>query len=99
MYQKTKKCAYCTAFLRCEICGAQTCDNTAEENYLIYQTGEKSLFYNFLEKKIYKNSLTNEFKEIDFQTAIREIDTLPDKTSDWKRLQIINIATDLGLLA
>lgn len=65
-------------------------------NIIIYEDEQKVLFYNLPEKRIFKIQTGEGFKEIEFQEAIREIDIIPRKKPEWKRLQILKLAKDLG---
>ena len=82
-----------------DICKKQVKEEKLEEcifNLIIYEDDCKVLFYNFPEKKIYKIERGKGLHEIDFRTAIREIDIIPTKTPKWKKLQILKLAKDLG---
>jgi len=65
-------------------------------NLIIYEDDYKILFYNFPEKQIFKIETGKGLQEIDFRTAIREIDIIPSKPPEWKKLQILKLAKDLG---
>ena len=89
---------------RCIYCAEQACILLEENsitncvfNIVIYENEEKILMYNIPEKKIFKIKRGEGIKEIDFKEAIRQIDTIPEKEPDWKRLQILNLAKELGI--
>ena len=63
---------------------------------IIFENNRKTLFYNLPEKRIFKIEKGDGLKEIDFKTAIREIDTIPEKTPEWKRSKILYLAKELG---
>ena len=65
-------------------------------NLIIYEDENKVLFYNLSEKRIFIIRAKDGLKEIDFQEAIREIDIIPVKKPEWKRLQILKLAKELG---
>ena len=65
-------------------------------NLIIYEDDEKILFYNLQEKRIFLITPKDGLREICFQETIRLIDTIPQKEPDWKRVQILNLAKELG---
>ena len=65
-------------------------------NVIIYEDDEKVLFYNVSEKRIFKIASGKGLREIGFQEMIREIDTIPSKEPQWKRMQILKLAKELG---
>ncbi len=65
-------------------------------NLIIYEDEFKILFYNLPEKRIFKIQAGKGLEEIGFQEAIREIDTIPTKKPEWKRVQILRLAKELG---
>ena len=65
-------------------------------NLIIYEDDYKILFYNHPEKQIFKIEQGKGLNEIDFRTAIREIDIIPTKSPEWKKAQILKLAKDLG---
>ena len=65
-------------------------------NLIIYEDENKVLFYNIQEKRIFIIRTKEGLKEIGFQEAIREIDIIPVKKPEWKRLQILKLAKELG---
>ena len=65
-------------------------------NVIIYEDDEKVLFYNIPEKRIFKIKTGNGLSEINFQEAIREIDIIPSQKPEWKRVQILKLAKELG---
>ena len=65
-------------------------------NLIIYEDKEKVLFYNVPEKRIFKIVTGEGLREITFYEAIREIDIIPSKKPDWKRVQILKLASELG---
>ncbi len=65
-------------------------------NVIIYENDEKVLFYNVHEKRIFEIKAGKGLREICFQEAVREIDTIPTETPEWKRLQILKLAKELG---
>ena len=65
-------------------------------NLIIYEDENKVLFYNIQEKRIFIIRAKDGLKEIGFQEAIREIDIIPIKKPEWKRLQILKLAKELG---
>ena len=90
-----KICAFCLD----EDCpfGRKTKDiDTCVLNVIIYEDESRVLFYNLPEKRIFKIKNGEGFKEIEFQEAIREIDTIPSKEPEWKRVQILKLAGELG---
>lgn len=76
----------------------QTSYNTEEcvFNVIIYEDEKKVLFYNIPEKRIFKIEAKKGLKELGFREAIREIDTIPSKEPEWKRVQILKLAKELG---
>lgn len=80
-------------------CSFEQTSHAKEEcifNVIIYEDDEKVLFYNIPEKRIFKIQTRKGLREICFQEAIREIDTIPLKKPEWKRLQILRLAKELG---
>ena len=67
-------------------------------NVIIYENDDKVLFYNIPEKRIFIIQKGKGLREISFQEAIREIDTIPTKEPEWKRIQILKLAKELGFL-
>ena len=65
-------------------------------NLIIYENDEKVLFYNNLGKRIFEIERGKGLREICFQEAVREIDTIPTAAPEWKRLQILKLAKELG---
>lgn len=65
-------------------------------NIIIYEDDNKVLFYNIPEKRIFIIRSGRGFKEIDFEEAIREIDIIPHMEPQWKRVQILKLAKELG---
>lgn len=65
-------------------------------NIIIYEDDTKVLFYNVKEKRIFIIKAGKGFWEIGFQEAIREIDIIPQKEPEWKRIQILRLARELG---
>ena len=88
----------------CIYCQNENCCNCWENkklkgcifNLIIFETDEKILFYNIPHKSIYLAKKDKDITEISFKEAIREIDISPTKAPQWKRVQIINLAKDLG---
>ena len=88
----------------CELCQNQDhcihCKNKDLKgrifNLIIFESKEKTLFYNIPNKAIYLKRKNKNTIEISFREAIREIDIIPSKAPQWKRLQILNLAKDLG---
>jgi len=90
-----KICAFCHE----SVCpyGQNTCeDDGCILNLIIYEDENKVLFYNLSEKRIFIIRTGKGLKEIEFQEAIREIDIIPLKKPEWKRLQILKLAKELG---
>ena len=82
-----------------DVCKEQLSQENLKEcifNLIIYEDDYKILFYNFPEKQIFKIEQGQGLMEIDFKTAIREIDIIPNKPPEWKKLQILKLAKDLG---
>ena len=71
-------------------------NNSCIFNIIIYEDENNVLFYNIPEKRIFKIQTGKGLCEIDFQQAIREIDIIPTKKPEWKRLQILKLAKELG---
>ncbi|MCR4881341.1 MAG: hypothetical protein K6A44_05250 [bacterium] len=65
-------------------------------NIIIYEDDDKVLFYNVPEKRIFIIKSGKGFAEIGFQEAIREIDIIPQREPEWKRVQILKLAKELG---
>lgn len=87
-------CAYCQKESCCGCWKSRELEGCIF-NLTIYESNDKVLFYNIPNKSIYlvKNQ---GIMEISFKEAIREIDIIPNKAPQWKRLQILNLAKDLG---
>ena len=81
------------------VCNGQLSAKNLREcifNLIIYEDDYKILFYNFPEKQIFKIERGKGLNEIDFRTAIREIDIIPSKPPEWKKIQILKLAKNLG---
>ena len=65
-------------------------------NVIIYENEQKVIFYNIPEKRIFEIESGKGLREICFQEAVREIDTIPTEAPEWKRLQILKLAKELG---
>ena len=49
-----------------------------------------------MEKRIFEIETGKGLRELCFQEAVREIDTIPTEAPEWKRLQILKLAKELG---
>lgn len=88
-------CGFCLK-LGCPFVQTSHVEEECIFNVIIYEDDEKVLFYNIPEKRIFKIETGKGLREICFQEAIREIDTIPLKKPEWKRLQILKLAKELG---
>ena len=88
----------------CDYCAGEHChlqDNMDNDeicifNLIIFENEIKTLFFNMAEKRIFLIEKNKGLREIDFKEAIREIDIIPTQKPEWKRLQILKLAKDLG---
>lgn len=90
-----KLCAYCSKENCCSCCKNKDLKGCIF-NLIIFESNDKILFYNIPNKSIYLVKNGKGIAEISFREAIREIDIIPSKAPQWKRLQILNLAKDLG---
>lgn len=65
-------------------------------NLIIYEDDFKILFFNLPEKRLFKIQTGKGIRELNFKEMIREIDTIPRQKPEWKRVQILKLAKELG---
>ena len=75
-------------------------NNSAQKNSLdkliLYKKKKILLYINLLELKIYLNAEGGDDTELSFKECVRFIDTRPETAPEWKRKQILLIASKLG---